>query len=107
MNLLQKYSLMKMTQKIILSLFALTVSQILSAQTILTGKVTDSNSEPLVGANVYVMNQNTRSLAGCFVGDNGEYRLQVPAQQNLSIVISFIGYKTQVVAYTGHPEHYP
>jgi TonB-linked SusC/RagA family outer membrane protein len=100
MYLQQNKALMKIIQKILLSLFVLSISQIMIAQTILTGKVTDINSEPLLGANVYVLNQNNRSLAGCMVGENGGYRIQIPAQTNLRIVFSFIGYKTQIIDYS-------
>jgi TonB-linked SusC/RagA family outer membrane protein len=100
MYLQQKKALMKIIQKILLSLFVLFMAQIAIAQTILTGKVTDVNSQPLLGANVYILNQNNRSLAGCMVNDKGEYRVQVPGQPNLRVVFSFIGYKTQIINYS-------
>lgn len=72
------------------------------AQTILSGKVLDKTfGDALTGANVYIMNADNRALGGVMVDFNGEYHVRVPNQPNLSIVISFIGYKTQKVKYTG------
>lgn len=93
---------MKMFKRYILTLTALVMVQLLAAQTIITGSVRDARDrEPLVGANVYVVNAENRSLGGSIVDPNGEFRLQIPNQQNLTITFSFIGYKTRTVPYTG------
>lgn len=91
---------MKIFRKTILMLIALLAVQSLAAQKILTGSVRDSKTnEALIGANVYVMNAENRSLGGCVVDLNGEYRLKIPEKPNLKIVFSFVGYKSQTVKY--------
>lgn len=93
---------MKIFRKILISLIALFAIQSLMAQTVLTGTVKDSeNNEPLTGANVYVQNADNRSIGGCIVDANGEFRLQIPNKNNLKIVFSLVGYKSQTVQYKG------
>jgi len=73
-----------------------------AAQTVLTGTVKDKiTGDPLVGANIFVLNSNNRSLGGTAVDINGEFRLSIPSQKNLSISFSFIGYKTSKEKFTG------
>ncbi len=92
---------MKIYRHTILLLLLLFTSN-LSAQVILTGTVTDKVfNEPLMGANIYVVNASNRSLGGCITDINGQYRLSIPNQKDLSIVFSYIGYKTQTIKYTG------
>ena len=62
-----------------------------SAQKQLSGKVTDENSQPLIGVTV--------SIEGTTVGTisdiDGNYQLQVPAgKEDGTVVFSFIGYET-------------
>ncbi|MBQ9214926.1 MAG: SusC/RagA family TonB-linked outer membrane protein, partial [Bacteroidales bacterium] len=62
-----------------------------SAQKALSGKITDENSQPLIGVTV--------SIEGTTVGTisdiDGNYQLQVPAdKENGMVVFSFIGYET-------------
>jgi len=91
---------MKIFRKIIISLVVLFAVQSIAAQKVLTGTVHDSKSnEALIGANVYVMNAENRSLGGCVVDLNGEYRLKIPEKTNLKIVFSFVGYKSKTVKY--------
>ena len=92
---------MKRNRNIIL-LLLLACAQMIMAQHVLTGTVMDKVfNEPLVGANVYVANASNRSLVGSIADVNGNYRLSIPDQKDLSIVFSFIGYKTQTIKYTG------
>jgi len=92
---------MKIFRKYLMLVFALTALQA-TAQTVITGTIKDSkDSGPLTGANIYVVNAGNRSLGGCIADLNGEFRLQIPNQKNLSITFSFVGYKTQTVKYTG------
>jgi TonB-linked outer membrane protein, SusC/RagA family len=92
---------MKIFQKITISLIALLAVQSLAAQKVLTGTVRDSKTnEPLTGANVYVQNAENRSLVGSIADLNGEYRLKMPDKQNLTIVFSFVGFKTKTVKYS-------
>lgn len=93
---------MKISRKILV--FVLTLSAALSAtaQTVITGTVKDAvYGDPLLGANVYVVNAENRSLGGCIVDMNGEFRLLIPNQGNLTITFSFVGFKTKTVKYNG------
>jgi TonB-linked SusC/RagA family outer membrane protein len=74
------------------------------AQTV-TGTVTEmfgGSREPVMGANVVLVNQQNRYVKGAVTDINGQYRLQVPKDaKNLRIQASYIGMKTQSVKYTG------
>ena len=92
---------MKIFRKYLTLIFVLVALQV-GAQTVITGTIKDSkSSEPLTGANIYVVNAGNRSLGGCIADLNGEFRLQIPSQKNLTITFSFVGYKTQTVKFTG------
>ncbi len=75
-----------------------------SAQTI-TGTVYEmlgNQREPVIGANVVLVNQQNRYVKGAVTDINGQYRLQVPQDsKNLRVQASYIGMKTQSVKYTG------
>ena len=94
-----------MRKKIIILVLQAMICSIAVAQTVLTGTVKDKTTlEPLIGANIFVMNENNRSLQGAAVDINGEYHIAIPNNQNkLTIVFSFVGYKTLKVKYTGQP----
>jgi TonB-linked SusC/RagA family outer membrane protein len=61
-------------------------------QKAISGKVTDENGQPVVGANVTVKG----TTAGAITDANGEYKLTVPDNAK-TLVISFIGYLAQEV----------
>jgi TonB-linked SusC/RagA family outer membrane protein len=71
----------------------------------MTGTVSEDlggMKEPIYGANVVVVNGSNRTLTGAITDLDGNYILQVPAnEKNISIQVSFIGMKTQVFKYTG------
>lgn len=92
---------MNIYKKITILLFALVSMQTIVAQKVLTGTVKDSKTrEALTGANVYIMNDENRSLAGTVVDVNGEYRLKIPEKADLKVVFSYVGYKTKTLKYT-------
>lgn len=68
------------------------------AQNTLKGVVSDSK-ESLIGATVYATNSNQRILNGVVTNENGEYLLSVPDGKDISIVFSFIGYKSVTIPY--------
>jgi len=76
----------------------------ISAQTI-TGTVTEligNTKEPIIGANVVLVNNQNRHVKGTVTDFNGNYNLQVPKDaNNLRLKVSYIGMKTQTVKYTG------
>lgn len=92
---------MKVIQKFLIIIFSVIGVQTLAAQTVLTGTVKDSgNGEPLIGANVYFVNTDNRTLAGCIVDFNGQYQINVPSQKDISITFSYVGYKSKTIKYT-------
>jgi len=93
---------MKIKSKYLVLVALLLITPWIIAQTIITGTVKDAKTkESLIGANVYVVNAENRSLAGCIVDFNGVYRLQVPNMSNLRITFSFVGFKSRTVPFTG------
>lgn len=93
---------MKIHYSTVVLVALLCICQEIMAQTIITGSVRDAvTRESLIGANVYVVNNENRSLAGSIVDFNGTYRLQVPNQPNVSITFSFVGFKSQTIPFTG------
>jgi TonB-linked SusC/RagA family outer membrane protein len=85
---------------LIISALFLTISSL--GQHIVTGRITDSeNNDPLVGANVFIVNDNNRTLSGTIADVNGDYKMPINEDGELTIVFSFIGYKTFKVKYTG------
>lgn len=62
----------------------------------------DGQKRPIPGANVVVANSQNRFLTGVATGPDGEYNFRVPAnEKGLSIIVSFIGMKSEKIAYTG------
>lgn len=66
------------------------------AQVSVTGTVTDSQNDPLIGASVAVKGTSN----GAITDLNGQYQLKVP-NANVTLVFSFIGYDKQEVALRG------
>lgn len=81
------------------------VSDIIAQTTILSGQVTEllnGQKEPIMGANVVVVNKQDRYIAGVITDIDGNYNLAVPNNENnLIIRFSYIGLKTKNVPYTG------
>ena len=65
----------------------------------ITGRVTDQNGDPMLGATV-AARQGERVLGGTSTDVNGEYTLMLPAGTRI-IMISYIGYKTTEVVIAG------
>ena len=83
-------------KKLLLALLCLGVAWSLSAQTTITGVVTDETGEPLIGAGVMV--EGTQ--IGTITGIDGDYSLTVPADA-VNLVFSYIGFSNQVVPIEG------
>ena len=86
-------------KKLILALLGMVTAISLSAQTTITGIVTDETGEPLIGAGVVVEGTTT----GTITGIDGDYMLTVPADA-VNLVFSFIGLADQVVAINGQTQ---
>lgn len=63
---------------------------IAQAQRTISGKVTDQNGQPLIGANVFVKGTNSGTVANT----EGLYQVSVPAGAT-TLVISYTGYESQ------------
>ena len=63
---------------------------------VVTGQVTDTNGEPIIGANVVVKG----TTAGTITDFDGNYSLDVP--ENATLVFSYLGMVTQEIPVTGN-----
>ncbi|WP_226390788.1 SusC/RagA family TonB-linked outer membrane protein [Penaeicola halotolerans] len=62
------------------------------AQYVVTGRVTDAgNSQPLFGVNVGIRG----TTLGTITDDDGRFSLEVPNNNNATIVVAFLGYTSQ------------
>ena len=68
----------------------------LSAQTIITGKVTDEKGLPVSAAMLKVENQSLGAKADA----NGQYKILLPSAGTYSIVVSYIGYDKETIQVT-------
>ncbi len=82
--------------KAILLLPALLFCFALNAQTIVSGKITDSKGEPLVGASVVVVGTSI----GVSADLDGMYRLETNSNPPFKVEFSFIGYNSKVLDVT-------
>ena len=83
-------------KKLALALLGLVSAWTLSAQTTITGVVTDESGEPLIGAGVVVEG----TTVGTITGIDGDYSLTVPADA-VNLVFSFIGLSEQTIPIAG------
>lgn len=78
---------------------------LLAQKKVLTGVVVEQigkSKEPILGANVVVVNSQNRYIKGTVTNMNGEYAIEVPQnQKNLKIRFSYIGMQTQNIDYKG------
>jgi TonB-linked SusC/RagA family outer membrane protein len=76
----------------LVALMGLFAASAASAQTVITGRVTNEQGAPIAGANVYIPSLGARAEADA----NGDYRLAIPAGravgQPVTIVGRFIGF---------------
>lgn len=77
-------------KKLIPFILLLVFAQMASAQSIVTGKVVDENSIPLVGASVILQNTDQ----GTITDYDGSFEIQVDDLNNDVLEISYIGYNT-------------
>jgi len=93
-----------MKHKILLTMLFCLFTLGLSAQSVVTGTVTErlgNSDEACIGVNVTFQNSQNRIVTGTVTDFNGNYSLKVPNEKNLTLVFSFIGMKTQRFKYTG------
>ena len=78
-----------------ITLLALVMSISLYAQNLVKGTVVDETDLPLIGATVLIKGNS----GGTITDIDGNYSIN--AKKGSTIVVSYIGYKTQEVKYTG------
>ncbi len=94
---------MKKMKKIALSIIALMcISLSTFAQNKVTGTVIDEIGEPVIGATVKVVGQNT---SGTITDINGNYTIEAP--KDAKVVISYIGYTSLTVKAGGQAQLKP
>lgn len=74
-------------------LMILCVQNIMAQKRTVSGIVTDSKNEPLIGVNVTIKNAST---TGTITDIDGKYNLEIPSGNSV-LVFSYIGYSTQEV----------
>ncbi|MGM9732599.1 MAG: SusC/RagA family TonB-linked outer membrane protein [Prevotella sp.] len=86
-------------------LLVVSVATAVAQNNVITGTVMEKfgdDLEPIMGANVVLVNSQNRHVKGTVTDINGKYNLAVPADsKKLRIKVSYIGMKTQTVNYTG------
>jgi iron complex outermembrane receptor protein len=79
------------------TLLFLTLPIWLHSQNKIDGKVVDKNTEEaLVGANVYLV----KGYSAAYTDENGEFNLRKVKSSKVSLILSYIGYKTDTVEVT-------
>lgn len=86
---------------IITVLLLLAVSLVYAQQKVIIGTVKDETGGAMPGCNIVIENDQHRAYTGTITNYQGDYVLVVPEEENLTVVFSFIGYKSKAVKYTG------
>ncbi len=81
----------------------------MAQEKVITGKVTEAldngMEDPIIGANVVLVNSQNRYVKGVVTDIDGNYYLQVPADsKNLKVRATYIGMKAKTVNYTGQTQ---
>ena len=96
---------MKLLKYILIAIvFAATIGEAFGQAKVLSGKVTEmfgTTAEPMIGVNVNILNSQNRSLGGTVTNLDGIYNLPIPNENNLIIVFSYIGKKSERIKYNG------
>ncbi|MBN2570931.1 MAG: carboxypeptidase-like regulatory domain-containing protein, partial [Ignavibacteriales bacterium] len=90
--------------KISFFLFLLLVSQNIFSQTRITGKVSDENNSPLIGANVFIQD----TYDGTSTKEDGSFIFSTDEKsENAFLIVSYIGYKqySKEIVLNGTPIH--
>ena len=90
----RKRSIGRLLRVVLSSLICLLPVQVLQAQSVVYGKITDANTgEPLYGASVDL--ESTK--VGTVSGTDGKYVLRVPGGMKKRLRIKYVGYQTKFV----------
>src|SRR5690606_23859855 len=83
------------------SVISLVVGQ---SSRVLTGNIKGQGNVALQGASIFVENKDNRNLRGASTDAQGQYSVEVPVENDLTIVVACIGYISQRIPYTGQVE---
>jgi TonB-linked SusC/RagA family outer membrane protein len=81
----------------------------MAQEKVITGQVTEKlengTEDPIIGANVVLVNSQNRYIKGAVTDIDGNYVLQVPADaKNIKVRATYIGMKPKTVNYTGQTQ---
>ena len=93
----------------IIFIMLLSAVGMMAQEQVLTGKVTEKldngTQEPIIGANVVLVNNQNRYIKGAVTDIDGNYMIQVPSDvKNLKVKATYIGMKAVTVNYNGQTE---
>ena len=93
----------------IIFIMLLSAVGMMAQEQVLTGKVTEKldngTQEPIIGANVVLVNNQNRYIKGAVTDIDGNYMIQVPSDvKNLKVKATHIGMKAVTVNYNGQTE---
>lgn len=60
----------------------------------ITGRIVDNDDEPLIGANVRLVDSKGKLLTGSTTDTNGKFAFRTDAKGEHKLVVSYVGYKT-------------
>ena len=91
---------MKLVKYMLIAILVLGTGEVAAQVQVVSGKVTEmlgNQIEPIVGANVNIVNAQNRSVGGAVTNLDGDYRLQIPAQENIGIFIHWYENETNQI----------
>jgi len=80
-------------RSLFLCVFFLILSNIINAQTIITGTVLDKSDEAVMFANIVVL-KNSKIITGTITDIKGEFKIETQETGDFDIQISFVGFNT-------------
>ncbi len=72
------------------------------AQTIITGKLTDNNNEPLIGATIFIKGNETTGTVSDVDGNYSLKSSRTLVKKKDVIIYSYVGYKNKDIIYSGN-----
>ncbi|GGH06108.1 SusC/RagA family TonB-linked outer membrane protein [Sphingobacterium alkalisoli] len=92
---------MRLQILILLAFFSFAYSASAQNSKVLIGTIKGEKNAPLQGASIFVENKENRNLKGASTDALGQYQIEVPATDGLTIVIACIGYQSTRIPYNG------
>lgn len=79
---------------LIFSLFTPQLQAQAQRDPIISGKVLDTSGDPLIGANVRLVNSNDKLLAGSSTNADGQFSFRYGTKGEYRLVVSYVGYQS-------------